>query len=263
MPKANVRAGYYRDTLACRKRRFFILKLIGFSFLALAALVGAGYLLFFSPVLAVNSINVEGIRTIDRDAFYARLSAFLDESAFKYLKLRRNILFLNAKTLSESLESQFPVAKEIAVSKEIPHRISVRIQERSPIGIWCISQECFYFDEEGKTWSGAVKSSGFLLISVEDERQSEIDDEYFSPVLQVVRAFRQSDIKIKQVVIPADAFREFHVESDRGYILLFSLDSDIPNQLEVLRIFLDEKSKDPDFHPRSLDLRIDGRVYYR
>ena len=64
-------------------------------------------------------------------------------------------------------------------------------------------------------------------------------------------------------MIPENSFDEFRVYTDRGFYLIFSLDSNIKNQTDVLRIFLDEKSKDPNFNPQYLDLRIDGRIYYK
>ena len=70
-------------------------------------------------------------------------------------------------------------------------------------------------------------------------------------------------IKTRSVTIPENSVDEFRVAAAGGYDILFSLDSDYKNQLSVLRIFLDQKGKDPAFDPQYLDLRIDGRVYFK
>ena len=68
---------------------------------------------------------------------------------------------------------------------------------------------------------------------------------------------------IKSVVIPENSLNEFRVYTDRSFYLVFSLDSNIKGQAEVLKIFLDERAKDPNFNPQYLDLRIGGRIYLK
>jgi len=71
------------------------------------------------------------------------------------------------------------------------------------------------------------------------------------------------NIFINKFTIPDKFISDFSAFTSNGYELLFSTDSDVNKQLEVLEIFLAEKKDDPDFKPQYIDLRINGRVYYK
>ena len=51
------------------------------------------------------------------------------------------------------------------------------------------------------------------------------------------------------------------------YYIIFSTDSDIKNQLDVLKIFLNDKTNNSapvgGFHPQYIDLRIENKIYYK
>ena len=138
-----------------------------------------------------------------------------------------------------------------------------------------------------QTWGPATRSSGFILLTIEDNRSRDVfavDKDFFKAIKEVVSDLPDS---IKSIVIPENSFDEFRVYTDKSFYIIFSLEAGVGDQLETLRIFLEDKSKlgvgsrrgegpsgagtphkggnsvDPGFAPQYVDLRIKGRVYYK
>ena len=211
----------------------------------------------------------------------------LDHKKFGYLRIGRNILFFDGDVLEANILASNPVLKSVDMKRKLPHKIILDIVEREPAGIWCAglrvgsrrgegpnevgtpqkagnSVECRYFDKEMNTWGPAARSSGFLFLTIEDMRSREkfnIEEDFFRSINEVAGGL--PGLTVKTVTIPENSFDEFRVYTDKGFYVVFSLDSDLKNQLEVLRIFLAEKAEDLGFNPQYIDLRIDGRVYFK
>lgn len=254
----------YRDELARKNRLFFILKLVGVLAVFVLIVGGGTYFLFFTDNLEIKDITINGLQTIDRDIVLAEINEQFNHKKFGHLQTKKNILFFDAEILEADLLSANPVLKSVQAGKHLPHKLVVDVIEREPSGIWCANSECRYFDEEIQTWGSAVRSSGFLLLTVEDSRPRDnfgIDADFFHAIQEVVANLSQPTIK--SIVIPEHSFDEFWVYTDKSFYLIFSQETDIGSQLEVLKIFLEEKSKDPNFNPQYIDLRIEGRIYYK
>jgi len=262
----------YRDKLARRNRLFFIFKIIGVLGALGAAGAGLVYILFFSKFLEVRDISFNGLSTVSAEEFEEKINARLDQKMFGFFPRRSNLfLGLNSENLEDEISSAYPVFKSVKVEKDIPHGLIINFEERKPAGIWCarlpdrqVGLECRYFDNEMATWGPAAKTSGFLMLTVNDERlgdEFKIEKSFFDAIGQVVVGL--SGPTIKSIIIPENSFDEFRVYTDRSFYIVFSLDSNIKDQLEVLKIFLEEKSKTPGFNPQYLDLRIEGRIYFK
>ena len=259
MKSYDVKKLSYRDELARKNRLFFIFRVVVF-FAVLVVLLGGGvYFLFFTDKLEIKNITINGLETLDRDLIMTEVN-----------KQSKNILFFDGDDVEANLLVINPVLKTIQAKKVYPHNIEIDVLERKPAGIWCargheaIAGECRYFDLEMKTWGNAAKSSGFLFLTIGDRRLREgfeIDKEFFDAINELTANL--SGVMIKSVVIPENSLDEFRVYTDRSFYLVFSLDSSIKGQVEVLKIFLDERAKDPNFNPQYLDLRIDGRIYLK
>ena len=140
------------------------------------------------------------------------------------------------------------------------------------------SQIVRYFDHGGVTFGQAIQSSGVLLLNVNDLRVvsastslTTVDSRFLEAIQTVVPELISQDVKVKNITIPAGTYTEFDVlvstSSDASvggaYALKFSLDSDIKNQLDIFRIFRTQKMADGALRPQYVDLRFDGRVYYK
>ncbi|MBI2062594.1 MAG: hypothetical protein HYT64_02810 [Candidatus Yanofskybacteria bacterium] len=299
MKPVNIKKLNYRDEAASRHRRAFVLKIVLMALGAIVVVAGIIYLLFFSRLFDVREVSFNGLDTVGSDEFKEKINEHLDQKIFGYLPRGNNIFFINVGNFEKEFALAYPVFKSVNIQRNFFHGLALNFVERKPAGIWCFAStgstgspqvdsaqvsHCQYFDENKVLWGQPVKSSGFIFLMVEDNRQTEssqIDNEFFKPIMEVAKSMPG---KIKNIIIPADSFNEFRVYTT-DYYIIFTTEFDIhpergregpqrasasygiQNQLDVLKIFLDDKSKDSPpaggFHPQYIDLRIDGRVYYK
>lgn len=272
MRAVNVKKLNYKDQVARRHRQIFILRIIGTIVGTIVIVTGLVHFLFFSMIFDVREVGFNGLDTMSSDEFQLKINDQLNQKILKYLPRRNNILFVNTGNLETELTSAYPIFKSVNVQKKLPHALVLEFLERKPVGIWCfgstpLTTSCSYFDQDKVLWGQPAKSSGFIFLTVEDQRKTEdrrrVDNHFFKPIMEVARNMSG---EIRNIVIPEKSFNEFRVYTV-DYYIIFTTDSDIQSQLDVLKIFMNDKIKDSPpadgFHPQYIDLRIDGRVYYK
>lgn len=270
MRPANLKTLKDKSTLGRRAGRPFIFKLIwsGVSLVALFALII--YLLFFSGLLEIQNIALSDSEETIRNQIASEINSVLNLTQLKFLKTQKNILFFDSSELERQLLANLSFIGDIRITKRFPHGLDINFSEKIPAGTWCFNGErCSYFDSGGSLWGNAVKSSGFLLLVVNDQRNNEngrislSGDVFLNPIMRISEYFKNLDLRIKDAVIPPDSLGEFRINTDKGYPVIFDVEGDIAGQLENLRILLNERGKDPNFKPQYINLKIDGRVYLR
>ncbi len=270
MRSVNLKKLNYKDEVASRRRRDFILKIISIVFLTITVVAGLTYLLFFSRMFDVREVGFNGLDTVSSDVFRTKIDENLNQKILKYLPRRNNIFFVNTSNFQKEFASEYPVFRSVNIQRRFLHGLVLNFSERKPVGVWCFKENgsaplttsCSYFDNDKILWGQPAKSSGFIFLTIEDNRQTDkrqIDDEFFKSIMEVAKNMSG---EIKNIIIPANSFNEFRVYT-ADYYIIFTTDSDIQNQLDVLKIFMKDKDSNPDFHPQYIDLRIDGRVYYK
>lgn len=267
MRPPQIRDFKYQDKLASQKRRSLRRKVVFGTFFLVLAAGGVGYLAVFSDVFVIDSIIITGTGTIvDQSALEASIQDAITTRTWGILPLQNNTLFVKTSLLAEKLAREFPAAKTISVDREFMHALRVSVAERVPLGVWCWGEQCSYFDGDGLTWGEPPKSSGFLLLKIKDTREraeNSLKRELLDKITLISEGLREQGIPVKDLTLTQAAALDLTVATGRGYLIYFDLEGDIAGQLESMRIFLDKKSAEPSFAPQYLDLRIEGRVYYR
>jgi len=262
----NIKSGY-TDTLARQRRARFVVKAIIFLVLIVFVCGGAIYLLFFSRFLDLRSMTLNGLDTLSSGEVRTEIDKTLNSKIFGYLPRRNSVLFINSNKLRGYLLSQFPVLQSVEIKKNFPHELAINFLERKAVGVWCYKGgNCQYFDSDGNVWGQVIKSSGFLMVIVDDQRNTDtkqIDKDYLLAVKTFLDNPKLLPFSVKDIILAQDSFRDYIVNTSAGYPLYFSLDSNIIDQVKVLNIFLENKGKDGNFNPQYIDLRINGRVYYK
>lgn len=276
MRPANIKTIQNRNGLGRRTGRPFLLKLIflGVSVVSLSALII--YFLFFSGLLEIRSIAISQkdssvTDTIDKDRILSKINSVLESKKYGYVKTQKNILFFNASEAEKELLADLLFINQIKINKKLPHDLNISFSLKNIEGIWCFQNDnCRYFDANGVYWGEAVKSSGFLLLTINDLRSNNniadkgtVDIEFMESIEKVSEYFKILNLKIKGVTIPKETLGEFKVSTDKDYDVIFDNGTDIAGQLEILKILLNERGKDPNFKPQYIDLKIDGRIYLK
>ena len=266
MRPVNIKKLNYKDEAVRRHRRGFVFKIVVIVLLTIVIIAGLIYLLFFSRLFDVREVSFNGLDTVSSDEFRGKIDENLNQKIFSYLLRRNNIFFVDTDKFEKEFASVYPVFKSVDIQRKLLHGLILNFLERKPAGIWCFTDSCSYFDNDKILWGQPAKSSGFIFLTVDDQRERtdrKIDDEFFDPIMKVAKDMAG---EIKNIAIPADSFNEFRVYTT-DYYIIFTTDSDTQNQLDILKIFMDDKTKDSSpaggFHPQYIDLRIDGRVYYK
>ena len=270
--------------MASRRRRSFHVKTVLIGVAITLGIVGISYALFYAPWLKITIVTFEGFT----DGHQNDVGRVVDNALSQKIlgiPVGRDIFFVRSGSLAADLTSQFSFIESVSVQKKYFHTLKIVATERQAEGVWCFtsvssiaSPDCRFFDHNGLTFGQAIQSSGVLLLNVNDMRivsastsLATVDSRFLEAIQTVVPILTSQDVKVKNIIIPADTYTEFDVlvgdpdiaVGTGGYLVKFSLDSDIKNQLDVFRIFRTQKMANGTLHPQYVDLRFDGRVYYK
>lgn len=280
MRPVNIKTINQRAALASKRRKNFSWKRSAILVGIVLAVTGIVYGLFYTSWFQVRNVNLIGVNEFHQPDVERAVDHVLHQT-FLGIPTGRNILFVHAGALQASLASQFSFLNGVTIQKKYFHTIQVMGTERQAEGVWCFNPPaggtCHYFDHGGVMWGDAIQSSGFLLLNVNDMRPTTsssslaIDSRFLQAIQMVIPKLAEQGVKIKDVTIPQVSFTEFDVTVlDTGassgigeYPVKFSLDSDLSTQLDAYRIFRGQKAGDATFHPQYIDMRFDGRVYFK
>ena len=271
MRATTIKGPHYKDSLTRKRRRSFLIKSLIAGVIIFAIIAGAFYLIFFSSVFMIESVTIKGLEDIPTDSVTSEIERHKERKIWGFIPVGKNILFLDQQSLKNDLLNKYDNLRDVSIDRNNLGSLIMNFTERDPTGVWCFenyitsNDKCKYFDESMSLWGEVRKSTGFALLTILDEKQFDeqaIDKEYFNAILLTIKSLRDI-VNIKNVTIPKNTVSDIRFSSNGGYDLIFSLDSNIVRQIEVLKIFLNNKKDDTNFKPQYVDLRIDGRVYYK
>jgi len=136
------------------------------------------------------------------------------------------------------------------------------------------SHEYFYVDTLGITIERKVdvrvdELSEYPLVVWQTDKEvgvgkKALDEDVVAKILELEKRL------LPEVNAPAERFllsdaliKEIHVETKEGWRILLDSNADISKQLQYLSLILQEKVKEGRADLEYVDLRIDGRVYYK
>lgn len=270
--------------MASKRRHNFQIKIVLIGLLVVALMVGAGYSLFYASWFKVDTVAFEGLTDRHQEDVQKVVDDALNRKILG-IPFGRSIFFISSDSLTADLTSRFSFIEKISVQKKYFRTLEISATERQAEGVWCFHNDgsdsstvnCRYFDHEGVIFGQAVQSSGVLLLNVDDMRiQTDlesltiVDQIFFKAIQTTASALKNQGVKIKNVIIPADSYTEFNIlindpalPTGVTYLLKFSTDSNIQNQLDVFRIFRTQKIAGGSLRPQYIDLRFDDRVYFK
>lgn len=253
----------YKDNLTKKRQRRFLVTAVALAVGAVALVIAIGYALFFSHWFDIKNVSIDGLADARAVTVHDVIQKQLD-LRWLGLPIGDNIIFFPSSRIQTLLSASFPFIQTVSIKKKFFHGLVIDATERQSEGIWCFTTGCSYFDVGGVLIGPAPRSSGFLTLTINDQRagQQSIDPKFLIAAQTIRAGLDSQGIKIKDVTIPADTFTEFDVATGGGYPIKFSIDSDLAAQLHALGIFRSQHP-DPDPPYQYLDLRFDGRVYYK
>ncbi len=146
-----------------RKRLSIIFLITGFLII-----IGVVFLLRMK-FIQLNNIEVSGNVVLEKKDIQDFINKKY-EGKYLWLIPKNNTLFVLPKTVTKSLQKEFPRINSINVRRNFPRSLSIEITERKGVYVWCgndisISSTskdfpCFFVDKEGIIFSEAPYFSG-------------------------------------------------------------------------------------------------------
>jgi len=246
-----------------KKRSSFKLYIFGCCLAAVFCLLaGLTYILVWWPNLWIENIEVE--REDIKEIAWSEIE-------FPY----QSIVLVKINQIKQKILDIYPEIKEVDIVRQFPNILKIKIEERKNTGVWCqieeekaatsterIINKCFYFDSEGVIFREAPLIKGSLILNIYGtEKSVKIRDEIISPeVIEFILAVREGWPEASDFEIVS--FEDLRATTNQGWQIYFNQTNPVETQLEALRAIFNEEVE-PSEILEYIDLRIQGRVYYR
>ncbi len=243
------------------KRRPLFKKAGFWLFLLISAVtLGLFYFAFFSSFFQIRAIGISGVKKTDPKKIESLLQTGLE---------RKNIFLVNLKEIKKRVLQEFPRVDRIKIKRRFPDKISVEIEEKRAVAVFCSSEqenECFLIDREGIAFDRPEEN--FLLMKIIGKKQDlscgkrAVEKKYLDKILEIQKEMEQKQgIKISSFNLLA---KELVVQTSEGWQVFFDPAGDISEQIFNLSVLLKTKLPPENRHSlRYIDLRFGNRVFFK
>lgn len=270
-----------------RRSRFFFQRLKRFfQFLTvISGICLLFWLIFFSPLFAIEKINLEAENDFSTEKFSVYFDEFLERESSKFIPRflpsqalplnKKNFLFLNQKKLKEDFLNKHLEIEKIEINLDIRQKtLNIVLQKRNPIVLWCFQEEsgdCYFLDRQGVVFTKAPEVFGFLIpkimtpvISEAILRKKVLSPEVILKIKEIFTLLKGTIVNLEYFEIKTDTISPF-IKGVCREDWYFLLDFNIPTA-ESIMILLEFFKKNPQIKIKELeyvDLRYLPKIYYQ
>lgn len=248
-----------------------------FTWLLILCFVGVvGYMLFFSPFLAIDEISIKGEENIDEENLLAVVKGSIDG---KYLDMvqKNNFILASKNGIEGDLRNRFKRISEVEIIKEFPNKLTVEIKEIRTSLIFCGGDACWVIDEKGRVFSRADFSSNELgeqdlmvLRNIDSrdiaEKDILLEEDLVRFVIEIRKRLEDDlDIRIgKDVSTPALISGDLRVETSEGWKIFFNKNLGSKKSIDMLKAILERNiDQEKRANLEYVDLRVNNKAYYK
>lgn len=223
------------------------------------------YLMFLSPVFQVREIRVTGNEKIGDEEIGER-AVFNNILLFE----TKNIFFVNAAKTQANILSAFPVIESVRLKRNFPSRISLFVQEKERVAVWC-GDICFVLDKDGVAFE-SMQDPGFLTIYTAQKEGSIGEKLIDKKTLSFVSQFQNRAVEFlarngAEVQIPSFRIvsaQTVHATTSEGWNVYLNIQKDMDWQLTKLGVVF-ERELSPDKRARLeyVDVRFGDQAYIK
>jgi len=238
------------------------------------------YIFFFSSLLKINKIVIDGNDDLDYGNIVESLNSML---AGKYLGIvpKNNILLISDRKAEKLLAENFSKISLVEVRKIFPDEIDIRIVERKSLLFFCKKElsdgNCFIVDENGyaytKTDANLAGNKEDNLISVVDSsgKNVEVGEKIYSrdDIDFILRIREKIDNSITKTAIvpiyttPSRLSGEFQIITNEGWKIIISSEIPLEQTVRVLKTFFEKNLISDRSSLEYVDARSENRIDYK
>lgn len=180
-----------------------------------------GYFLFFFQLFAIKSIEIRGQKEISQDTIKQAIEDKLNQKRFWFFP-QRNYFMIKTENIEKSLGEEFAL-KKVKVSKELPNKIMVEIEERIPNVTLANQEKYFYLSLDGTVTHHLEKNQiNESFPKIIDKNQSPVKigerglpENVVNLVIELTEKIaQQTDLKIASFSIPKISCPREEVEQE-------------------------------------------------
>jgi len=260
-----------------KKKRNYKAWLISLIVMAIV-IVGVRFVTNSSKFI-VTSVEVHGNKTIPESEIINLASQQLEKHRFLFLP-QVNIFFFNTDKLEKEINKLYILAN-VNITKKYFNTIQIEIEETITSLVWLNDTNAYYLDLKGIVVSevrstnsneenivrSQVMQQGLPIIYDQNNNEVKIDQKILSietiqNILEINELLGQNNIDIDFYQIDAEDDTNIIVTTLSGYLIYFSTDLEIINQINNLTALLDEKIENIG-EIEYIDLRYGKKVFYK
>lgn len=235
-----------------------------------------GYLVLFSPYLALDSPRITGLSSIDEPSFRGAVDT---ELAQRFLgSVSRNRFFLvRSEKLAETLQARYPLIRNIRIERTFPSTLTIKVEERETIVIWCSQENCLQVLENGNAipvtdvYNSEPNVTHTLTITDESSQSIEagervFESEFSSFPVELKSALEEKlGLTIEKRMSVSSRFaNELRVMTSTGWRLFVSTRLPVDSSVAALALLFDtELPAEAQSKLEYVDLRTENRIFYR
>ncbi len=179
-----------------------------------------------------------------------------------------NLLTISSSRLQSSVVAEIPEIKELIVSRKWPHGLKVQVVEREPSLAWKSGGVLYLLDADGTVIQPITDKLGRLPVVVDTTNlpvrvgNRVVGSGFVSFALGVVKGINGLSLPLDQLSI-TDSTSELTAQLKTSYAIKFDTTRPVAPQIGDLRKVLAELSKEGKKPAEYIDLRVDGKAYYK
>jgi len=183
----------------------------------------------------------------------------------------KNVLLFRPGKIKEDLMKEQSSIEDVEIIRGIPDTLKVQISVRTPAISWKSQNKVYFIDSDGYIFELQSQDEYLQgdkkLPQIEDTKNIPIElgtkaatPDFIEFILEVNQKLPSDfNIKVNNIKVAETTF-QIEIETDQGFRIIMNTMGNLENQIKALKKVLDEKRQDIKEY---VDLRIEGRVYYK
>lgn len=255
-----------------RKRRSILKNRFFWLFTLIFILFGGiFYFASFSRFFQVEGSEISGNEKVSSESLENILNKEIGKKILFFSS--KSIFLVNLSKIKERILQEFPQIANVNLKRNFPNKISIQIEERKPVAIFCQAEQeenCFLIDEEGVIIDSVIiiNSENLKLTKIIGDIESPdlgtkvIERNYLDSILEIQRKLSENQKLEIEEFIPSR--KKLTVRTSENWQIFFDPSGDISDQILNLTILLKEKIPPENRgNLEYIDLRFENKIYFK